>query len=183
MLHLPTSAAAFGGSAVLPPGRPTRRPAACRTANGAGGTGAPSERPHARRQAALPARRQRDDPGSGAGRLRSEGYPEHMLDAYMTGERCRPPARRRATASSAPWPRSTSGGQHRGDRAPSGSRTDRPPTPAAVTEAPTDTTGRTIYGLSMFRQKTSMFDPSAAGPGGRVVRARSRRPAGAHPHG
>src|SRR5205809_860823 len=35
---------------------------------------------------------------------------------------------------------------------------------AAVTEAPTDTSGRTIYGLSMFRQKTSMFDPSAAGP-------------------
>jgi hypothetical protein len=35
---------------------------------------------------------------------------------------------------------------------------------AAVTEAPTDTTGLTIYGLSMFRQKTSMFDPTAAGP-------------------
>jgi len=35
---------------------------------------------------------------------------------------------------------------------------------ASVTEAPVDTSGLTIYGLSMFRQKTSLFDPSAAGP-------------------
>jgi protein involved in polysaccharide export with SLBB domain len=35
---------------------------------------------------------------------------------------------------------------------------------APLTEAPIDTTGLTIYGLSMFRQKTSMFDPTAAGP-------------------
>lgn len=97
-------------------------------------------------------------------RLRTEGYPEHMLDAYMTGGAG-------AGAGEAPsdsvfsavaalnLPSDSSGAI---ERQWLQSRVTRDT--ASLTEAPTDSTGRTIYGLSMFRQKTSMFDPSASGP-------------------
>ena len=97
-------------------------------------------------------------------RLRAEGYPEHMLDAYMTGA----PG---AGAGQAPsdsvfgavaalnLPADSTGAIERQWMAGRVARDT-----ASVTEAPVDTTGLTIYGLSMFRQKTSMFDPSAAGP-------------------
>jgi polysaccharide biosynthesis/export protein len=97
-------------------------------------------------------------------RLRTEGYPEHMLDAYLTGGSG-------AAAGEVPGdsvfsavaalnlPADSSGAIERQWLA---SRVSRDTT--SLTEAPTDTTGLTIYGLSMFRQKTSMFDPTAAGP-------------------
>ena len=97
-------------------------------------------------------------------RLRAEGYPEHMLDAYLTGGAGAgagevPGDSVFSAVAALNLPADSSGAierqwlQHRAAR-----------DTAALTEAPTDTTGRTIYGLSMFRQKTSMFDPAAAGP-------------------
>ncbi|HKP15703.1 MAG TPA: SLBB domain-containing protein [Gemmatimonadaceae bacterium] len=97
-------------------------------------------------------------------RLRAEGYPEHMLDAYMTGGTG-------AATGEAPSDSVFSAVAALNLPADSTGAIERQwlqnraaPDTALVAEAPTDTTGRTIYGLSMFRQKTSMFDPSAAGP-------------------
>jgi polysaccharide biosynthesis/export protein len=99
-------------------------------------------------------------------RLRTEGYPEHMLDAYLTGG----PA---AGSGEVPGdsvfgavaalniPADSSGAIERQWLT---SHAPRDTTSVSLAEAPVDTTGLTIYGLSMFRQKTSMFDPTAAGP-------------------
>ncbi|HZJ69882.1 MAG TPA: polysaccharide biosynthesis/export family protein, partial [Planctomycetota bacterium] len=99
-------------------------------------------------------------------RLRAEGYPEHMLDAYLTAG----PA---AGAGDVPGdsvfsavaalniPADSTGAIERQWLA---THAPRDTTSVSLTEAPVDTTGLTIYGLSMFRQKTSMFDPTAAGP-------------------
>jgi len=98
-------------------------------------------------------------------KLRAEGYPEHMLDAYMTGGSG-------AETGAAPGdsvfgavaalniPADSTGAIERQWLATHA----RQDTSSVVTEAPIDSTGRTIYGLSLFRQKTSMFDPAAAGP-------------------
>jgi protein involved in polysaccharide export with SLBB domain len=99
-------------------------------------------------------------------KLRAEGYPEHMLDAYLTGG----PA-----AGSAEVPGDSVFGAVAALNIPADStgaierqwltsHVARDTAAAPLTEAPIDTTGLTIYGLSMFRQKTSMFDPTAAGP-------------------
>jgi polysaccharide biosynthesis/export protein len=96
-------------------------------------------------------------------RLRAEGYPEHMLDAYMmgggasTGEA--PSDSVFGAVAALNLPEDSTGAI---ERQWLQSRVTRDT--ASVTEAPTDDSGRTIYGLSMFRQKTSLFDPSAAGP-------------------
>ena len=97
-------------------------------------------------------------------RLRAEGYPEHMLDAYLTGGSG-------AAAGGAPSDSVFSAVAALNLPADSTGAIERQwlasrvaPDTTSVTEAPTDTTGLTIYGLSMFRQKTSMFDPTAAGP-------------------
>jgi polysaccharide export outer membrane protein len=97
-------------------------------------------------------------------RLRAEGYPEHMLDAYLTGGAG-------AAAGEVPGDSVFSAVAALNLPADSTGAIERQwlqnrtaPDTALVTEAPIDTSGRTIYGLSMFRQKTSMFDPSAAGP-------------------
>jgi hypothetical protein len=99
-------------------------------------------------------------------KLRAEGYPEHMLDAYMQG------GAGGAETGAAPGdsvfgavaalniPADSTGAIERQWLA-----SHKPQdTTTVVTEAPIDTTGRTIYGLSLFRQKTTMFDPAAAGP-------------------
>jgi protein involved in polysaccharide export with SLBB domain len=99
-------------------------------------------------------------------RLRAEGYPEHMLDAYLTGG---PPAGTGEVPGDSVFgavaalniPADSTGAIERQWLA---SHALRDTTSASLTEAPVDTTGLTIYGLSMFRQKTSMFDPTAAGP-------------------
>ncbi|PYP78255.1 MAG: hypothetical protein DMD35_12040, partial [Gemmatimonadetes bacterium] len=83
-------------------------------------------------------------------RLRTEGYPEHMLDAYMSGG---------AGAAAGEVPSDSVFGAVAALDLPADStgaierqwlesRVTRDT--AAVTEAPTDTSGRTIYGLSMF---------------------------------
>jgi protein involved in polysaccharide export with SLBB domain len=98
-------------------------------------------------------------------KLRAEGYPEHMLDSYLTGG----PA-----AGSAEVPGDSVFGAVAALNIPADSTgaierqwlaTHVAPdtTRASLAETPIDTTGLTIYGLSMFRQKTSMFDPTAAG--------------------
>jgi protein involved in polysaccharide export with SLBB domain len=99
-------------------------------------------------------------------RLRAEGYPEHMLDAYLTGG---PPAGTGEVPGDSVFgavaalsiPADSTGAIERQWLA---SHALRDTTSVSLTEAPVDTTGLTIYGLSMFRQKTSMFDPTAAGP-------------------
>ena len=97
-------------------------------------------------------------------RLRAEGYPEHMLDAYMSGGSGAgagevPGDSVFSAVAALNLPADSSGAIERQWLA---SRVTRDT--ASVTEAPVDTSGLTIYGLSMFRQKTSLFDPSAAGP-------------------
>jgi len=97
-------------------------------------------------------------------RLRTEGYPEHMLDAYMSGGSGAgagevPGDSVFSAVAALNLPADSSGAIERQWLA---SRVTRDT--ASVTEAPVDTSGLTIYGLSMFRQKTSLFDPSAAGP-------------------
>src|SRR5688500_606390 len=97
-------------------------------------------------------------------RLRAEGYPEHMLDAYLTGGSGAgagevPGGSVFSAVAALNLPADSTGAIER-QWLQNRVALDT----ALVTEAPTDTSGRTIYGLSMFRQKTSMFDPSAAGP-------------------
>ena len=97
-------------------------------------------------------------------RLRAEGYPEHMLDAYLTGGAGAgagelPGDSVFSAVAALNLPADSTGAIERQWLA---SRVVADT--AAVTEAPADSTGLTIYGLSMFRQKTSMFDPAAAGP-------------------
>ena len=97
-------------------------------------------------------------------RLRAEGYPEHMLDAYLTGGSGKgsgqmPGDSVFSAIAALNIPADSTGAI---ERQLLEGRVTRDT--ASLTEAPTDTSGRTIYGLSMFRQKTSMFDPSAAGP-------------------
>ncbi len=99
-------------------------------------------------------------------KLRAEGYPEHMLDAYMQG------GSGGADTGAAPGdsvfgavaalniPADSTGAIERQWLATHKLQD----TSSVVVEAPIDTTGRTIYGLSLFRQKTTMFDPAAAGP-------------------
>jgi protein involved in polysaccharide export with SLBB domain len=98
--------------------------------------------------------------------LRAEGYPEHMLDAYLnggpaTGATEVPGDSVFGAVAALNIPADSTGAIERQWLA---SHVARDTTAAVLTEAPIDTTGLTIYGLSMFRQKTSMFDPTAAGP-------------------
>jgi protein involved in polysaccharide export with SLBB domain len=99
-------------------------------------------------------------------RLRAEGYPEHMLDAYLTGAPAAgtgevPGDSVFGAVAALNIPADSTGAIERQWLA---SHALRDTTSVSLTEAPVDTTGLTIYGLSMFRQKTSMFDPTAAGP-------------------
>ena len=97
-------------------------------------------------------------------RLRAEGYPEHMLDSYMSGGSgadtgAAPSDSVFGAVAALNLPADSTGAIERQWLQSHATRDT-----TAVVEAPVDSTGRTIYGLSVFRQKTSMFDPNAAGP-------------------
>lgn len=97
-------------------------------------------------------------------RLRAEGYPENMLDPYLrggaaAGEGEVPSDSVFSALAALKLPADSTGAIERSWLAGRSQRDT-----ATIVEEVADSTGRTIYGLSVFRQRTSMFDASAAGP-------------------
>lgn len=86
-------------------------------------------------------------------RLKAEGYPPNLLDAYLTSSASAPPPSDSTFAALAALGIDTT------TRAP---RTT--PAPASVPARPADSADVEIFGLNIFRGQTSAFDATIAGP-------------------
>jgi protein involved in polysaccharide export with SLBB domain len=94
-------------------------------------------------------------------RLRAEGYPEHMLDAYLAGgdDASATPNDSVFAALAALRIPEDSTGALLGPSLAARTMRDTTTVVSAV-----DSTGEAIFGLNVFRQPTTQFDPTAAGP-------------------
>ena len=96
-------------------------------------------------------------------KLRAEGYPEHMLDQYLDASGAADAPGDSVFAAVAALGIPGDSAALRMDAA----RRARRATPTvadSIAAAAISDSGRTIFGLSVFQQQTSMFDPAAAGP-------------------
>jgi protein involved in polysaccharide export with SLBB domain len=95
------------------------------------------------------------------GRLKSSGYGETLLDAYMGGGASLPGQVTPPPGADVVAAVTALGAVNRSEQAASTQLAARP---AEVDSAPTKENGLPVFGLDVFRRSTTQFEPSVAGP-------------------